>query len=58
MVYLEIIDKYNKEKIWLIKKYSNSTYYLNQMINKKIFYKKFTQTNKKYIESVLNTKLK
>lgn len=53
----EIIDKYNADKVWVIKKYSCGHYYINQKINNRIFYKAFQKTTKSYIESVLDRRI-
>lgn len=49
---IEIIDKYNYDKVWIIKKYKSGHYYINQQIKDKLFYKKFQQCTKKYLLSI------
>ncbi|MFW9875167.1 MAG: hypothetical protein ACFFG0_18840 [Candidatus Thorarchaeota archaeon] len=57
MKIIKINDRYNEDKVWIIKKYSNSTYFWNQEIDGKMFYSKFKRTTKKEIESTLEIKL-
>jgi Mor family transcriptional regulator len=56
IIVYKIYDKYNKDKVWLIKKYKSSNFYINQMIKGKHFYKKFQRTTLKHILSILNIK--
>jgi hypothetical protein len=53
MKIIEIKDRFNKNKIWIIKKYKSSNYYINQKIFKKIFYRKFQRSTKKKINNIL-----
>lgn len=50
MIFIQ--DKYNNTKIWVIIKIED-TYYINQKIYGKIFYKNFIELTKTYIESIL-----
>jgi hypothetical protein len=49
---IEIQDKYNSDKIWVVKVTSCNHYYYNQKINKKLFYRKFSKTTKKFLISI------
>lgn len=53
MKIIRVIDKYNLYKEWIIKKYSNGTYYFNQVVYGTKLNKKFTRTTKKYLIDVL-----
>ena len=44
-----IQDKYNKNKIWIIKKYKNSNVYSNQKIGDRVVYN-FSRTSKKFLK--------
>ena len=44
----------NEAKKYLVKIYSNGTYYMNQVTNGKVFYRQWTRTNKRYAMSLLD----
>ena len=44
-----IQDKYNKNKIWIIKKYKNRNVYSNQKIGDRVVYN-FSRTSKKFLK--------
>ena len=46
-----IQDKYNENKIWIIKKYKNRNVYYNQKIGDRVIYN-FSRTSKKFLKSV------
>ena len=46
-----IQDKYNENKVWIIKKYKNRNIYYNQKIGDKVVYN-FSRTSKKFLKSV------
>lgn len=48
-----ITDRYNTNKVWIIKRYKDGHYYLNQEISHKMFYTKYTRTTLKHINEVL-----
>lgn len=48
---LRIPDKYNSNKVWLVKRYVCGAYYVNQEVNGRVFYKRFTKTTKKYLQA-------
>lgn len=53
--YMEINDKYNPIKVWVIKITNCGHYYVNQKIAGKLFNKKFQKTTKaKLLEIGLN----
>lgn len=45
-------DKYNPEKTWLIKKYPDGHYALNQEICGRIFYKSYQRTSKARLKEI------
>jgi len=47
-----IEDKYNSDKIWVVKKSKCSHFYVNQEICGKMFYKKYSRTTKKYLRDI------
>ena len=49
-----IQDKYNKNKIWIVKHDSWGHYYFNQEVCGKLHNKGFVRTTKKYINSVFD----
>ncbi len=49
-----IQDKYNKNKIWIIKKYKNRSIYYNQKVGDKVLYG-FNRTSKRFLKSVFET---
>ncbi len=48
MIKVISIKTENKVKNYLVKRYSNGTYYMNQVIKGKQFYKRWVQTTKDY----------
>lgn len=53
MKIIRVSDKYNKNKVWLIKRYKDGHYYVNQEICGKIIYRSYQRMSKKYIDTVL-----
>lgn len=54
MTIQNIQDKYNKTKVWHIKRYACGAYYITQSIHGKKLYP-FTRTTKARIVSILGT---
>jgi len=51
---IEITSIYvNPHKQYLVKRYADGTYYMNQAINGKLFYRRWTQTTAKYAKSLM-----
>ena len=48
-----ITDKYNEKKVWIIKRYKDGHYYVNQEICGKIMYSSYRRMSKKYIDTIL-----
>lgn len=48
----KITDKYNVNKVWLIKRYKCGTYYFNQEIAGNVFNKAFIQVTKRYLKNI------
>ncbi len=46
-----IQDKYNNNKIWIIKKYKDRSIYYNQKVGDKVLYS-FNRTSKKFLKSL------
>ena len=44
------IDKWDKDKIWIIKHYNDGHYSLNQKIKEVIIYPKYLRVTKKYLK--------
>jgi len=53
LIVIEIVDKYDDHKVWVIKKYECGHYYSNLKIKGRICYSKFIRTTKKYLCAVL-----
>ncbi len=53
MKFALVEDSYNKNKIWIIKKYESGHIYYNQRIDGKTLYS-FTRTTKKFLKSLFN----
>ena len=49
---MEIKDKYNSLKIWCIKKYSASNFYVNQKIGGKLFYNRYQRLTKTKLKEI------
>lgn len=49
---VEVTDKFNPDKVWIIKKYPCGHYYLNQKIKGRMFNKRFQKVTKKHIEDI------
>lgn len=49
---IRVQDKYNPCKVWLVKRYSNGTYYFNQEIKGYAHNKKYQRTTKRHLEDV------
>lgn len=47
MIIVEVQDKHNPAKVWVIKKTTCNHYYVNQKIHGKLFYSKFSRMRKK-----------
>lgn len=45
LVIFRFVDKFNSNKIWILKKYKSGHLYLNQEICGKLFYSKFIRIN-------------
>ena len=56
MTITRIIDRFNSNKVWLVKRYPSGNYYLNQEICGKTFYKGFVRTTRKFIADILGGK--
>lgn len=48
-IIIEVQDKYNKHKVWIVKIYKNSNYYVNQKIGGRLFYDRFIKTTKEHL---------
>lgn len=46
-------DRYNPGKVWLVKRYADGHYALNQEINGSVFYAKYQRAPLWYIEQIL-----
>jgi hypothetical protein len=51
---IEIQDKYNPDKVWLVKKYGCGHYHLNQKIKDNIFYKGYIRVTQKHLCDILD----
>lgn len=49
----EYTDRYNNNKIWVIKKTSCGHYYINQKICGKLYYPKYQRVTLDYIRNIL-----
>lgn len=54
MKVIKIVDKYNSNKIWIIKIYSCGHYYVNQEICGRLFNRSFRRLTKSFIKSILD----
>lgn len=54
MKFALVEDLYNKNKVWIIKKYKSGNIYYNQQIEGKTIYC-FTRTTKKFLKSMFKT---
>ena len=52
MIITKIVDKYDSNKVWVIKRYSDRHVYFNQEICGKLFYSRFQKTTKKHIDEI------
>lgn len=52
----QIPDRFNPNKVWLIKRYSSGNYYINQKICGKTFYNGFVRTTQKFIADLFGGK--
>jgi len=50
---IEIQDKYNPLKIWVIKKTKSGNFYVNQKISGRMFYSRFSRTTKRQLKSAI-----
>lgn len=48
-----IPDRYNSNKVWLIKRYPSGNYYINQEICGQTFYNGFVRTTRKFLADML-----
>lgn len=46
------IDEYNANKVWLIKRYKDGHYYLNQEIKGRKFYRRFYRFRKRELQAI------
>jgi hypothetical protein len=53
MKYLEVIDNYNKDKVWCVKVYNRGEVYFNQKIKGNLLNSRYQRTNKKYLNEIL-----
>ena len=53
-----INDRYNPNKVWIIKHYTDGHYYINQSIKGMIIYKSFQRTTKKLLIDIMSYKNK
>ena len=53
---IEIIDQYNNNKKWIIKKYANSNFYFNQINGKNKLNTSFKRVTKKFLINILGVK--
>lgn len=49
----EYQDKYNENKVWVVKKTDCRHYFLNQKINGKFFYPKYQRVSLDFIRNIL-----
>ena len=49
-------DRYNSQKVWLIKRYRSGNYYLNQQICGRTFYDGFVRTTAKHLAGIIGGK--
>lgn len=49
----EYQDKYNENKVWVVKKTACRHYFLNQKINGKFFYPKYQRVSLGFIRNIL-----
>lgn len=57
MIITYIVDRYNSNKIWVIKKSSCGHYYYNQTVCGCMPHTKFQRTTKKFLEDMLGREL-
>lgn len=50
---MEIVDKFNTEKVWVLTRYKCGHYHINQIIKGRKFYKRATRTSKQHFMEVL-----
>ena len=53
MILRNVVDEWNENKVWVIKKYSDGHYYLNQEIKGVMFYKAFRRVTLKWIREII-----
>lgn len=56
MKVFRIKDRFNENKVWLVKRYKSGNYYINQEICGKTFYKKFVRSTAKHLTGVFGEK--
>jgi hypothetical protein len=49
----EIEDKYNPAKVWVVKHTKSGNFYVNQKIHGRLFYKRFSRTTKRQLQSAI-----
>lgn len=47
-------DKWNIRKVWLIKRYADGHYALNQEVGGRVLYTKFSRVTKTHIEAIFS----
>lgn len=53
-----IIDKWNNQKVWLVKHYADGHYTVNQEVNSRILYSRFRRMTKMQLEAIFNEERK
>lgn len=56
MKVFRIKDRFNKNKVWLVKRYKSGNYYINQEICGRTFYKRFVRSTAKYLTELFGEK--
>lgn len=52
----QVQDRYNSQKVWLIKRYRSGNYYINQKICGRTFYDGFVRTTAKHLAEIIGRK--
>ena len=47
------VDKWNSRKVWLIKRYADGHYALNQEVDGRVFYSRFQRVTRAQITAIL-----
>lgn len=53
MQIIEIQDKYNPAKVWVIKITKSRNFYINQKIHGRLFYDRFSRTTKRALKNAV-----